>query len=231
MPDLRSLPAWGINIAENGNFLRFSATVWNAGNSPLVVDGFRHDDEDEMTAYQYFFDGDGNQTGYQQVGHMHWDTKPSHQHWHFEDFARYSLLNEDMDEAVRSRKEAFCLANTDAVDSPSPTRSGSRRTPTSRPRAVTTRRCRSARCWRRAGVTPTRSTAPASPSASRACPTAPTTSRCSPTRRTGSSSPSLDNNLELRKIRISGKAPGDRAGSGVPQVGIIDGAATAGLRR
>jgi len=102
MPDLRSLPAWGINVAGNGNFLRFSATVWNAGNSPLVVDGFRASDE-EMTAYQYFFDGDGNQTGYQEVGSMEWDAKPSHSHWHFEDFARYSLLDEDMAEAVRSR--------------------------------------------------------------------------------------------------------------------------------
>lgn len=115
MPDLRSLPAWGINVAENGNFLRFSATVWNAGNSPVVVDGFRTADE-EMTAYQYFFDADGNQTGYEEVGSMEWDAKPSHSHWHFEDFARYSLLNADMVEAVRSRKEAFCLANTDSVD-------------------------------------------------------------------------------------------------------------------
>jgi hypothetical protein len=116
VPDLRSLPAWGINMAENGNFLRFSATVWNAGNSPLVVDGFRREGEDEMDAYQYFFDADGTQTGYQDVGHMHWDPKPSHQHWHFEDFARYSLLDKDQVEAVRSKKEAFCLANTDAVD-------------------------------------------------------------------------------------------------------------------
>ena len=116
VPDLRSLPAWGINMAKNGNFLRFSATVWNAGNSPLVVDGFRRDGEDEMDAYQYFFDASGTQTGYQNVGHMHWDPKPSHQHWHFEDFARYSLLDKFQVEAVRSKKEAFCLANTDAVD-------------------------------------------------------------------------------------------------------------------
>lgn len=116
MPDLRSLPAWGINVAPNGNFLRFSATVWNAGDSPLVVDGFRVEGEDEMTAYQYFFDADENQTGYQEVGHLHWDAKLSHQHWHFEDFARYALLDEDLVEAVPSRKEAFCLANTDSVD-------------------------------------------------------------------------------------------------------------------
>ena len=69
-----------------------------------------------MDAYQYFFDADGNQTGYQDVGHMHWDPKASHQHWHFEDFARYSLLRKDKTQAAVSKKEAFCLANTDAVD-------------------------------------------------------------------------------------------------------------------
>ena len=116
MPDLRSLPAWAIRVSDGGNFLQFSATVWNAGDSPLVVDGFRREGEDTMDAYQYFFDAAGNQTGYQQVGEMHWDGRPTHQHWHFEDFARYSLLDASQVEAVRSRKEAFCLANTDAVD-------------------------------------------------------------------------------------------------------------------
>lgn len=115
-PDLRSLPAWGISLSRNGKYLRFSATVWNGGDSPLVVDGFRRRGEDLMDAYQYFFDGDGHQTGYSPVGQLHWDADPSHQHWHFEDFARYSLLNADQSEARRSKKEAFCLANTDAVD-------------------------------------------------------------------------------------------------------------------
>jgi hypothetical protein len=115
-PDLRSLPAWGISLSKNKRYLRFSATVWNAGDSPLVVDGFRQGGKDLMDAYQYFFDADGNQTGYQDVGHLHWDAKPSHQHWHFEDFARYSLLRKDRSEAAVSKKEAFCLANTDAVD-------------------------------------------------------------------------------------------------------------------
>jgi hypothetical protein len=115
-PDLRSLPAFGMNISRNGNFLRFFATVWNGGDSPLVVDGFRRADEEVMDAYQYFFDGDGNQTGYEKVGAMHWDARSTHQHWHFEDFARYALLDASKVEAVRSKKEAFCLAPTDAVD-------------------------------------------------------------------------------------------------------------------
>lgn len=116
MPDLRSLPAFGMELSRNSKHLRFSATVWNAGDSPMVVDGFRRGNSNVMDAYQYFIDSEGNQTGYQQVGTMIWHKAKSHNHWHFEDFARYSLLKADKTEAVRSRKESFCLANTDAVD-------------------------------------------------------------------------------------------------------------------
>lgn len=115
-PDLRALPAWGISLSKNNRYLRFSATVWNGGDSPLVVDGFRRRSSDLMDAYQYFFDAEGAQTGYTPVGRLHWDAKPSHQHWHFEDFARYALLRQDRSEAAVSKKEAFCLANTDAID-------------------------------------------------------------------------------------------------------------------
>ncbi len=105
-----------MEISPNGKRLRFSATVWNAGNGPMVVDGFRRGTSDVMDAYQYFIDSDGNQTGYQKVGTMIWHKAKSHNHWHFQDFARYTLLKADGTEAVRSRKESFCLANTDAVD-------------------------------------------------------------------------------------------------------------------
>ena len=113
-PDLRSLPAWGIEAHKD--VLAFSATVWNGGDSPLVVDGFRRKGQDLMDGYQYFFDAEGNQLGYQSVGTFEWDAKKSHQHWHFRDFAAYTLLRADKSEVNRSRKEAFCLANTDAVD-------------------------------------------------------------------------------------------------------------------
>ena len=116
MPDLQSLPAWDIQLNRKGTAIRFAATVWNAGDSPLVIDGFRtEEDEDTLTTYQYFFDTDGNQTGHQEVGVMNWHAQ-NHNHWHFEDFAQYRLLNEDMSEAVLSNKQSFCLANTDAVD-------------------------------------------------------------------------------------------------------------------
>jgi hypothetical protein len=128
-PDLRSLPAWDIRMLvpdeggehgaagePTGDFLAFNATVWTGGTSPLVVDGFRRSGEDVMDAYQYFYDSAGNQTGYAQVGTMEWDDRDGHTHWHFTDFAQYRLLDENKQLAVRSGKEAFCLANTDAVD-------------------------------------------------------------------------------------------------------------------
>lgn len=113
-PNLRSLPAW--NISTRRDRLRFNATVWNAGDSPLVVDGFREDGSTEMEAYQYFFNANGDQVGYQHVGQFAYDDHGTHDHWHFKAFARYRLLNADKSAVVRSGKRAFCLANTDAVD-------------------------------------------------------------------------------------------------------------------
>ncbi|MGY5010819.1 lysyl oxidase family protein [Streptomyces sp. 900105755] len=125
-PDLRALPAYGIAITDGGeggegaaagkDYLAFSATVWNGGPSPLVVDGFRKPGAEKMDAYQYFYDAKGKQVGYTPTGTMEWDPREGHQHWHFSDFASYRLLGADKKEIVRSGKEAFCLANTDAID-------------------------------------------------------------------------------------------------------------------
>ncbi|MET0419767.1 MAG: lysyl oxidase family protein, partial [Actinoplanes sp.] len=125
-PDLRSLPAWDISLEAGSSedtgepdgkwYVNFGATVWNAGTSPLLVDGFRRTGTELMDAYQYFFDAKGNQVGSKQAGTMEWDAREGHKHWHFTDFAQYNLLAADKKLAVRSGKEAFCLANTDAVD-------------------------------------------------------------------------------------------------------------------
>ncbi|WP_165687049.1 lysyl oxidase family protein [Streptomyces sp. KO7888] len=121
-PDLRSLPAYGIVVSDGEqdvpgkDYLAFSANVWNAGPAQLVVDGFRSPGKAKMDAYQYFYDAKGKQVGYTPTGTMEWDPRPGHVHWHFTDFASYRLLKADKKEAVRSGKEAFCLANTDAID-------------------------------------------------------------------------------------------------------------------
>ena len=119
-PDLAPLPAWGMSLSRDGRYLNFSATVWNAGDSPLVVDGFREKGKAVMDSYQYFYDAEGNQVGYVPAGHMVWDPARTHHHWHFSDFARYELVSAGKGANAgfvqRSHKDGFCLAATDAVD-------------------------------------------------------------------------------------------------------------------
>lgn len=117
LPDLVALPAWAMYV-QNGrkkSRLTFGATVWTGGASSLVVEGFRRPNEDTMDAYQYFY-RDGEPVGRAAVGAFAFDPLRGHQHWHFLQFARYTLLGEDQAEVVRSKKEAFCLAPTDSVD-------------------------------------------------------------------------------------------------------------------
>lgn len=117
LPDLIALPSWGINVDNRRvkSFLTFGATVWNGGAAPLVVEGFRRSDEPVMDAYQYFYDGD-EVVGKAAAGALAFDDRRGHHHWHFKQFAGYSLLDADAAQVVRSRKEAFCLAPTDAMD-------------------------------------------------------------------------------------------------------------------
>lgn len=117
-PDLVALPAWSMRIQRprsGGEFLTFAANIWNAGPSPMVVEGFRRSGSDVMDAYEYFYDGD-TPVGRAEVGTFEFDTRDGHRHWHMDQFARYSLLNADQTEVVRSTKQSFCLFPTDIID-------------------------------------------------------------------------------------------------------------------
>jgi hypothetical protein len=122
-PDLVALPAWGITIdhqrKRDRDFLDFGATVWDRGPSPLVVEGFRRPGEQIMDGWEYFY-RDGQPVGRAPAGDLIYDARPGHEHWHFEQFARYSLLTADQTEVVRSEKTGFCLAPTDAIDMTAP---------------------------------------------------------------------------------------------------------------
>lgn len=117
MPDLIALPAFGIDVSREGNKDRisFGANVWNAGPAPLLVEGFRREDEDIMDAYQYFLDGE-EVLGRTKVGLMEFHDSRGHNHWHFLQFARYSLWDASLEQQVVAKKQAFCLAPTDAID-------------------------------------------------------------------------------------------------------------------
>jgi hypothetical protein len=117
LPDLVALPAYGIQVSREGgrDRLNFGANVWDRGPASLVVEGYRVDGEDRMDAYQYFL-GDGEVVGRASVGSFAFDRRDGHQHWHFLQFARYRLLDATLAQALRSRKQSFCLAPTDAID-------------------------------------------------------------------------------------------------------------------
>jgi hypothetical protein len=81
----------------------------------MVVDGFRTPGAGIMQAYQSFYDANGKRQTYAPTGSMQYDPRAGHEHWHFLDFATYQLRKQD-GSTVRSQKEAFCIAPTDAVD-------------------------------------------------------------------------------------------------------------------
>lgn len=122
-PDLIALPAWGITIDHqrktHRDYLDFGATVWDKGPSPMVVEGFRRPGQAVMDGWEYFY-SNGVPVGRAPAGDLMYDNRPGHQHWHFEQFARYSLLASDQTQIVLSEKTGFCLAPTDAIDLTTP---------------------------------------------------------------------------------------------------------------
>ena len=119
LPDLVPLPSWGISTFHDRrsgrDLLNFGATVWVGGNSPLDVEGFRSNGSPVMKAYQYFWQN-GHVIGRVRAGTMGFDSQQGHNHWHFEQFARYQLLGSTKKVALRSHKVGFCIAPSDPVN-------------------------------------------------------------------------------------------------------------------
>jgi len=118
VPDLAALPAWSAQLRQvrGREYLSFASTGWNAGPAPLVLEGFRRPGTTTMDAYQYFYDSHGQVVGRTAVGTFNYDTRSGHHHWHILQFARYTIVDAVTNEVVRSRKQSFCLAPTDAID-------------------------------------------------------------------------------------------------------------------
>lgn len=127
---------------RRGKFvLRIANTVANAGAGPLelsaseATNGDGHDcipgqypeDDHDLDAIQRIFgDDDEPANGYDpddtehsaaKVGCFEWHEK--HNHWHFQDFARFALRDKDSDEVVEgrrgpmvSRKIGFCIVDS-----------------------------------------------------------------------------------------------------------------------
>lgn len=117
LPNLVALPAWAISVHRAGRreLLTFNATIWNAGPAPFSIEGFRRPNSNVMDAYEYFFDSAGNVVGRSPAGTMFYDNQRGHHHWHLRQLASYRLTGPS-GQAVRSQKQSFCIAPSDAVD-------------------------------------------------------------------------------------------------------------------
>jgi hypothetical protein len=123
LPDMVPLPSWGINVSNFRATTRhpafsqidFGATVAILGNGRLDVEGFRTPHSSLMQAFQYFWQG-GKVVGRVRAGTMGFDNRKGHNHWHFQQFAQYRLLNASKSLVVRSKKVGFCIAPTNAID-------------------------------------------------------------------------------------------------------------------
>ena len=82
----------------------------------MVVEGFRRPGTSIMNAWENFYDASGTAVGRARVGTLKYDARPGHEHWHFQQFATYQLLDANKSSIVYSDKEGFCLAPTDAID-------------------------------------------------------------------------------------------------------------------
>ena len=118
-PNLQAFPAGNLAIIQDlsgATQLIFSATTWNNGDGPLVLVAGETDSATlKQKVYQRVFLSDG--TFYDRVaGDFVWH--PSHNHFHFEDYALYTLqpFNAPGASARTSAKTSFCVMDTTAVD-------------------------------------------------------------------------------------------------------------------
>src|SRR5262245_12157607 len=118
-PNLQAFPAGNLAIIQDlsGATQRLcSATTWNNGDGPLVLVAGQTDAATEkQKVYQRVFLSDG--TFHDRVaGDFVWH--PSHNHFHFEDYALYTLqpFNAPGASARTSSKTSFCVMDTTPVD-------------------------------------------------------------------------------------------------------------------
>jgi len=131
-PDLRTLPPNEIHLGtalvndQNHYVVRFTNVVWNAGTGPFELHGTPHFPIDGLfDASQWIYD-DPAGLDVQPIGTFAFHT--SHQHFHFDGFARYELWKQrDFERAEAggfkngeplrtSPKVSFCVLDITRVD-------------------------------------------------------------------------------------------------------------------
>jgi Lysyl oxidase len=128
LPDLRTLQITGLSVSESGGHrqLNLSNEVGNGGVGALELVPRRQDCDgngnfdDDRSAYQLAYrDANGDGVFEREIdGHpLHLLAgcmffHPEHDHWHFEDFARYDLSTLQGDLVASTTKVSFCVTDS-----------------------------------------------------------------------------------------------------------------------
>ena len=121
-PNLVALPAsefaMSTNTATGVTRLVFAATSWNNGKGPLEIEagatGIAGQD-----VYQNVYNSDGSYTAYLAGTYVY---HPDHQHFHFENYALYTLkqVGAPGGSEKQSSKTSFCIIDTTKVNATLP---------------------------------------------------------------------------------------------------------------
>jgi hypothetical protein len=101
--------------SQPGHFqVGFTSIVGNVGEGALEIHGIGLGNQGDMTAYQVIHMSDGPPTEDHSVpvGVVHFETDPTHDHWHFQPFDDYELRSLDGSHVYSDQKEGFCLINS-----------------------------------------------------------------------------------------------------------------------
>jgi Lysyl oxidase len=117
LPNLRAFPASNLSVGNNvfyGNLeLQFDTTSWNSGTGPLELVAGPIVSPDTQVVYQRVYDALG---GYTDRTAGTFTFHEDHQHFHFDDYALYSLRPVGGSGAGTSSKTTFCVIDTTKVD-------------------------------------------------------------------------------------------------------------------
>lgn len=120
LPDLVQVapPLTSIRVKQDttsGHWVvEFESIVGNIGAGPFEMNGVLGADFPDMTAYQriYYSDHSSTEDTSHPIGLVHYDTDPTHNHWHFQPFDDYEVRSLDGAQAWSDQKEGFCLVNS-----------------------------------------------------------------------------------------------------------------------
>ena len=119
LPDLIQVPPplTSIRVKQDtttGHYLvEFESIVGNIGAGPFEMHGTLGPDDPDLTAYQMIYQDQGPPVqSSNPIGKVHYETDPTHNHWHFQPFDDYELRSLDGSKVWSDEKEGFCLINS-----------------------------------------------------------------------------------------------------------------------